>query len=122
MYDKKEFVAFSREVEAALADMAEKRGIKIKAGNIRFSLHNFSITLDVSKKEVDGKPFEQVEFEKLCVLFGFEPSDYLRSFSMGGRTFQLVSFNPKGYTKPVIAQGDDGKRYKFGKEVQRLLN
>ena len=122
MLTKKEFAAFRQETEQALKALTEKYNVNIKAGNISYTNTNFSLKLEVSKKDIGGKSFEQVEFEKYCVLYGFKPEDYKKKFNMNGKTFTLTGFKPRAKKMPVIAISQDGKGYKFGEEtVKRLM-
>jgi hypothetical protein len=101
--------------------LANKYNANIKAGKINYTNTNFTLDLQVSKKEINGKPFEQVEFENYAILYGFSKEDYNRTFNMNGKTFTLYGFKPRASKMPVLARGTDGKNYKFGVEIKRLL-
>lgn len=121
LFSKKEFDVFKKEVESALENLARKFNVSIKAGKIKYSSDNFCLELCVSKKEVDGKPFEQAEFEKYCNYYGFAPEDYRKEFIYGGRKFMLVGFNTSARKLPVIAIAEDGVHYKFGTDIKARL-
>ena len=36
--------------------------------------------------------------------------------------FKLIGFKTSARTMPVLAQSEDGKNYKFGTDVKRLLS
>lgn len=122
MLSKKEFDAFRKEAELALGELAKKYNVNIEAGKIKYSSDSFNLDLKVSKKEVNGKSFEQSEFEKYCFLYGFQPEDYNKTFVTSGRKFKLIGFKTSARTMPVLAQGEDGKNYKFSSEIKRLLS
>jgi len=122
MLSKKEFDAFRKETELALIELAKKHNVNIEAGKIKYTSDSFNLDLKVTKKEVNGKSFEQSEFEKYCVLYGFQPEDYNKSFVTSGRKFKLIGFKTSARTMPVLAQSEDGKSYKFGTDVKRLLS
>lgn len=122
MLSKKEFAAFRQDVEQALQELTKKYDVNIKAGNIKYDSNSFNLDLQMTKKDIGGKTFEQVEFEKYCRLYGFKPEDYKKQFNMNGKTFTLTGFKPRATKMPVIAISQDGKGYKFGEEtVKRLL-
>ena len=121
MLTKQEFASFRKEAEELLQGLANKYNANIKAGRIKYTDNSFNLDVEVTRKEVDGKPFEQAEFEKLAFLYGFSPEDYGKMFNMGGKTFTLYGFKTNARTMPVLARGNDGKNYKFGVEIKKLL-
>jgi hypothetical protein len=122
MFNKKEFEVFRMDVEKALQDIAKKYDVNIHAGHITYTSDNFKLNLEVTKKEVNGKSYEQAEFEKYCILFGLEPKDYNRQFKSNGTVFTIYGLNLKAKTMPVLARTTDGRGFKFGAEtVKRLL-
>jgi hypothetical protein len=58
MLTSKEFTAFRAEVEQALQSIATKYNANIKATKIKYTTDSFTLNLDVTKKEVNGKSFE----------------------------------------------------------------
>jgi len=121
MFTKQQFESFRIESEQALQAIAQKYNVNIKAGKIKYTNDSFNLDLQVSKKEVNGKSFEQSEFEKYAFLYGFKPEDYGKKFTMSGKTFTLYGFKSSARTMPVLAKGSDGKNYKFGTEIKKLL-
>jgi hypothetical protein len=122
MLTGKQFEVLRKEIERLLAPIGERGGLDIKAGNIKYDPNHFDLTISFSKKEVNGKSFEQAEFERVAFLYGFEKTDYKRKFAMGGKEFELCGFQMKAKTMPILANCvADGKKYKFGREVKRLL-
>ena len=121
MLTKEEFKAFRIELEQVTEGLAKKFNVNIKAGKIKYSTDNFNLDLQVTKKEVNGLSFEQAEFEKCCFLYGFKPEDYNKQFESKGHMYTLVGFKSSARTMPVLATREDGRRFKFGTEVKRLL-
>lgn len=121
MLSKQEFAKFRLEIELALKGLANKYDMDIKAGKIKYTNNSFSLVLDATRKEIDGKPYEQAEFEKWAVIYGFEPEDYGKIFNMNGKTFTLYGFNTSARTMLILARDKDGRNYKFGAEVKKLL-
>ncbi len=121
MLTKKEFENFRTETEEALKEIAEKYNVTITAGKIKYSEAEFALTIDVKKKEVNGKSFEQAEFEKYCFLYHLKPEDYLKSFKTSGKNFVITGFKPNRPKFPIIAKGEDGKSYKFTEDILKML-
>jgi len=121
-FTKEELRNYRVEIEQALQIVAEKHNINIHAGNINYTSNDFKLTLEVSKKEVDGLSYEQAEFNKNCFLFGFTPEDYKKTFAMNGKLFTITGFNLKAHKMPIHAIGNDGRGYKFASDtVKRLI-
>jgi hypothetical protein len=123
MLNKKEFEAFRKETEKAMEEIAKKYNVNIKAGKIKYTTDSFNLDLQVSKKEVNGKSFEQSEFERYCDLYGFDAEDFGKKFTTGrGKTFILDGFKTSARIMPVLATCvEDGKRYKFQTDIKKLL-
>jgi len=121
-FTKEELRNYRAEIEQALKEVAEKHNINIHAGNISYTDNDFKLTLGVTKKEVNGLSYEQAEFEKHCMLFGFKPEDYKKTFAMNGKIFTITGFNLKAHKMPIHAIGNDGRGYKFASDtVKRLI-
>jgi thiol-disulfide isomerase/thioredoxin len=122
MLSKKEFESFRKETEEALQKVAQKYNVNIKSGKIKYTDNSFNLDLLVSKKDIGGKTFEQVEFEKYCLMYGLKPEDYRKQFIMNGDVFIITGFKPRATKMPIIAVTPEGKSYKFGEDtVKRLL-
>lgn len=121
-FTKEELRTYRIEIEQALQEVAKQHNVNIKAGNISYSANDFKLTLEVSQKEVNGLSYEQAEFNKNCMLYGFKPEDYKKEFSMNGKTFAITGFNHRAHKMPILAKGNDGKGYKFACDtVKRLI-
>jgi 16S rRNA U516 pseudouridylate synthase RsuA-like enzyme len=121
MLTKKEFDSFRKETEQVLQVIAQKYNANITAGKIKYTNDSFNLDLQVTKKEIDGKSFEQAEFEKYCMLYGFKPEDYNKQFESKGHRYTLTGFKVSARTMPILATREDGKRFKFGTEIKRLI-
>lgn len=121
-FTKEELRTYRMEIEEALKGVAEKHNITIHAGNIKYTENDFKLTLEVAKKEINGQSYEQAQFEKYCMMFGFKPKDYKKTFAMNGKIFTITGFNLKAHKMPILAKGNDGKGYKFACDtVKRLI-
>jgi len=119
---RKEFEGFREEVREALKEVAEKYNFNIEAGKIKYTDISFDMSLSVTEKEVDGKSYEVLEFEKYCNMYGLKSSDYGKKFTSNGKIFTLSGFKPRATKLPVIAKDEKGQGYKFTVEtVKRLM-
>lgn len=121
MFTKQQFKDFRSDVEKALEEVSKKYNVNIKAGNITYSNISFNLKLEVTKKEVNGKSFEQAEFEKYAILYGFKPSDYNKQFAYGGKKYVFIGFKPKSHKYPILAKCTNGKTYKFPIEIVKMM-
>jgi hypothetical protein len=122
MLTKKEFESFRRETEEALHKISEKYNVNIHAGGIKYSSNNFDLTLEVTKKEVNGKSFEQAEFESGCIFCGLKPEDYGKNFRSGNKQFIIYGVNLRAKTMPILARDENGQEYKFALDtIKRLI-
>ena len=122
MLTKLQFADFRKEAEKALEDIAEKYNATVHCGKINYDANSFRLQVEVSKKEVNGVSFEKAEFERYCSMYGFKKEDYQKTFTTGNDQYTLVGFNTKARTMPILALKSDGRRYKFGTYVLKLLD
>lgn len=121
MFNKQQFAEFRKDVEKALEEVAKKHNVNITAGKINYSDISFDLKLEVKKVEVNGKSFEQAEFEKVCTLYGFTNEDYAKKAIYQGKEFSLVGFNLRKRKSPVMVKSSDGKGYGMPEELAKLL-
>lgn len=96
--------SFQVDFKEAVKGLEQKYGCEISLGNVKYSDVNFTSSMKVTKR-VNGKSAEQVEFERYCNLYGFNPSDYGRRIkSRQGESFVLIGFNPKARKYRYIAR------------------
>lgn len=85
---RKDFAEFTKEME-------NKHGVTLKMGIIRHDDLTFKTTVEGKLLETEsGQSTEQAEFEKYCILYGFEKSDYKRVIELQGDLFEFIGFNP----------------------------
>lgn len=110
---KSELKNFRNDFDAAVKALEEKYGVTVQLGNITFSEMKFTSKMTVTNKETkSGVSAEQAEFNDLAPMYGFEPSDYLKEFVQGGRTYTFVGFNPRAKKSPIKLRRDDGRGVK----------
>lgn len=121
MLKGKQLKVFRKEVKEALKPIAEKYEANIHAGKIRYNNNRLILDLEMKKNQVNGKPYEQAEFEQSAEIYGYIPEDYGREFVFKEQTYKFIGFNPNARTKPIIGRGIDGKKYRFHKEDVKLI-
>lgn len=107
MLTKNGFENFRREAELALRELANKYGADVKSGHITYDTNSFKITMELTKKEVNGKAFELAEFERNCSWVGLSKDDYLKYFVEKGRTYTIVGIKTSS-KYDVVTRRDDG--------------
>ena len=104
------------EIDEALKVVAQKYGMTVHVGNIKFSSDNFVVKTDfkVIQKASDGSVIDprKIEFEKNAILFGFKPSDFGKEVVIQGEKFQLTGLKLGASKRPcVITRVSDGKNF-----------
>lgn len=120
MLTKQQFNEFREDFQEALKEVSEKYNVNITAGNISYTNIDFTMKVNVKMNEVEGKSFEQAEFEKYCFMFGFLPEDYGKKAVNLGEEYTLVGFYPRKRKQPVKIV-KDGKNYIITEERAKLL-
>jgi thiamine monophosphate kinase len=120
MFNKQQFNEFRQDFQNALKEVSEKYNVTITAGNISYTNIDFTMKVNVKMNEVEGKSFEQAEFEKYCLMFGFSPDDYGKKAVNLGEEYILVGFYPRKRKQPVKIT-KDGKSYIISEERAKLL-
>ena len=112
--DKNKIIEIHEAMKTALEKVATEFNVNINTGNVSYTTEEFHTTLKVTEKEIDGKPIEQVNFEKYAHLFGFKKSDYGKIVKLNNRHFKLIGFKPSSPKYSVIAEDIvTGKEYKL---------
>ena len=124
-FDKPVMRAIRADIDAALALVAGKYGIKLAlAGNVSFSPTGFRGRLEGFVTEVrtlDGATVcaEEAEFRQLAPMFGLEPGDYGKPFRSAGSVYVIAGIKPHRPKYPIVATGPQGGRYKFPEDAVR---
>lgn len=102
---------FRNEVELALAAVAEKYGCEVAAGNIKYDTTSVDIAVYFKSKGENGESAEEVDFKKHCKDYGFSMEDYGMKFTLDGKTYRLIGFNPRARKNSCIITDSNGKQY-----------
>jgi len=109
-------VKYIRErLRTAVKPLAEEFGVTIDLGSCTFSTSNCRFQLKLALLDSKGKPItEEVDsFRNNAKLFGFDPDDLGKKFTLQGQSYTICGLKPKSRKYPVIARSDNGKNYKF---------
>jgi hypothetical protein len=124
MFTSDEVKKIRKDMEQVLKDVEKKYKMTIKVGTIVYSPDSFTAKLECDAESIDGKSFEQSEFERLAFLFGYKKSDYnVRMLSLTDDVqYRLIGFKPNNTKYPIIMKRMiNGKRFKFGARTAKQM-
>lgn len=102
---------FRADFEKTVKALEEQYQVTIDLGSITYEDTKFTSRITVvTTEKIDGKSAEQIDFEKLCGLYGFKPSHYNVEFNYNGELFKLIGFNTRASSKPCRVQRVSDKR------------
>jgi hypothetical protein len=115
-----------RDIDAAVAEVGKKHGLSIKAGNGKYSNGaTGSVTVEIATINADGsiESREAQDFRMMAHLYGFQPDDLGRSFTMPltGETYTITGLKGRAGKRPIIATDRFGKAYVFPEAVARYV-
>ena len=107
------------ELDAALKDVGDRLGIKLRAGNIRFDSNTAKIAVEASVRTATGEVVSRhaAPFKQLCALYGFKPEDLGRRLVLQGREHKLTGLRPRAARMPMVITRDDGKVFHASVEL-----
>ena len=111
------------DAQAALNEVAKK--YHLAAGNVRASFTDTSVKLTVEVSDVGAGGVvlsrEALELQKYAEMFGLPKDAYGKEFVDAGHKYKLVGLASRRSRFPVIAERDDGKKYKLSVEHVKAL-
>ncbi len=106
------------DAQAALNAVAEKYGLTVKVSGGTYVDTSFR-----TKVEFLTADAAEQDWRRVAALVGLHPDDFGRSFTVHGDTYRVVGINLRAQRFPVIAEREDGRRFKFAATaVQRNLH
>lgn len=92
---KEQVKTITEELKQAVQEIGKKHCMDITFGNVKYSALQFDTKMTAKLLEVNGKSVEQIEFEKYCFAYGFNPDDYgaVADRPISGHLFKLIGFN-----------------------------
>lgn len=116
-FDKYNLKTIRNDIDAALATVEAKHGVKFNLGNIRFNSNDFRAKLEcVSATNASGNTVnpDQVKFEANAFMFGIKKDAFGKTFKIGKSNYKITGLNPRRHKYPVSAiRVASGRSYKF---------
>lgn len=106
------------EAEAALQAIARKHGLDLKGKTTRYAEDTCKVSWEFIAT-VDGVEPAKRRWNTYCAQFYLTPEDFGRTFTRGGRSYEVTGIKPRAKKYPVQAKDTTGKRYKFPATVLR---
>lgn len=118
---KAQVITLQREIGEAMQAIAAKHGLKMIKNNATWSAEGLRLTIALDKVTADGGSARwAADWKRYAVADGLPENGLGRSFSSGGMTYKVLGYDAKKRTRPVVAQGSDGKTYIFQAEAVAL--
>lgn len=115
-FDRKSVKSLRPEIDAALAAVAAKHGISIKAGGARFSNNNITFKVEVNTIDASGV----VETPGARALKAFYPQYVGKKVNLPGSiTGTVVEYRDRRPKYPFVVETPNGKCYKVGEHYLR---
>lgn len=122
-FDKQNLKTLRADLDAALKAVADKHGIDLSVGTIRFDAAAFSAKIDgaVKQKAADGSVVEGdlpashkwvVGWNRYAESYGFKVTDLGREFSLYGKRYRVAGLTIHG-KDALVAKPLDRKTDKF---------
>lgn len=111
-----------QEIMEAVRAVAAKHGMTTRFGNATYETTTFRIKAELLAVAEDGENLAaKAEWMRHAEWIGMMPSDFGRTFISRGQRYKIVGIKPRSRTMPIIAEREDGKRFKFAPESINLL-
>jgi len=108
-FDKPILREFRKEIEQALAGLAEQRGVQFQVGGASFDTSNVRFTLEAAVIGEDGQAEtrERGDFKRHAWQFGLKPGDLDRVITWQGRRgvdqYRLIGLRMRAPKFPILA-------------------
>lgn len=120
-FDRNVVGEFQAELMAAVREIGKKWGIQTEEVKGSYREEKFDLAMRFVPGKGDDRDFEERAFGEYAGLFGLAEKDYQRRFVSQGKVYRLVALKPRSPKYPVIGMTEEGKRFKFPREVLREL-
>jgi hypothetical protein len=103
-FNKASIRSLRAEIDAALATVGEKHGIKITCGSARFTETTCLFKLEAGVIAADGQVDTPaaLAFKQFASLFGFKHDDLGRTVRIEGKNYQIIGCRPNAPKRPII--------------------
>jgi hypothetical protein len=120
-FDKINLSAIRADIDAALAEVAKKHGISLRAASAKYADSNFTMKVEGATLDESGKASlrEAEDFRRYASLIGLKNEDLGREFlTPKGKRYRLVGFRAKSRKFPMLCEDlSDGKLYCLPEKV-----
>jgi hypothetical protein len=72
-------------------------------------------------KDGEAKTKEAESFKLFATAYGLKGEDFGKSFKSNGHTYKICGLKTKSGKYPVLAEREDGRKFKFGAEHIKLV-
>jgi len=113
-FTKDSLKVLRKDIDSALKSVADKHGLSLMLGNIRFNEESFTGKLEARVTDKPGETTMAADFRALAHSYGLSPSLLGQVLSINGKRYKIVGLKPRNRKYPVIAESvATGKRFKF---------
>ena len=118
-FDKATCRMIAREIEQAVAAVAEKYGVSVAYKGGSFDASTFKPKIELSVVAPDGVVAtpERRDFEDMALLYGLAATDLGREFQSNGSRFTICGAKPRSPKRPILAKRSDGQVFKFSPDA-----
>ena len=109
MIDKVGIQVLRKDIDAALAAVGAKHGLKITTGNCRYGSEYATFKLDVATVTQSGA----VVNKEAAALKRYYPSYVNREVDLGGVKYKVVEYHSRKQKYKFIVENASGHRYKI---------
>lgn len=100
--NKKSLTALRPQIDAALAELGERLGLKFTAGSGSYggAIGHFKLQIAVDDPAIK-EAADRAEFERYCGLYQLEPTDFGIEFAAGSKRYRLVGLQLSRSKYPI---------------------
>jgi len=97
--------------------------LKIQVGNASYTESNIIYKVEVALVGKNGevKSKEAESFKLFATAYGLKAEDFGKSFKSNGHTYKICGLKTKSGKYPVLAEREDGRKFKFGADYIKLV-
>jgi hypothetical protein len=122
-FTKTVFHGLRADLDVALKAVAEKHGISLRTGNIKFDSSTAKIMVEAAVKAADGRAVSPhaAPFRQLAEIYGLKASDLGRQFKYDGRGYIITGCRPRASRMPItVTEVVTGKNYHMSASLVKM--
>ena len=114
--DRNRVKEITADLNVVLAEFAKKHDLEeVTFKNVKFDSTGFRTTIHA--KDMMSFNDRQVDFNVKAMRMGLPTGGFGGTINVNGTTYRVLDINTRAHKYPVIAQDDNGQRYKFNGSV-----